>query len=471
MFKKRTYITVLVIFILAFLAGNFDYPQFLKLPFLPDIPFKLGLDLQGGTHLVYEADLSNMAKEDMAEKMEVLRDVIEKRVNWYGIAEPVIQIQGENRLVVELAGIKDIGEALKMIGETPYLEFKEVFSEEEKQEVIKNISNEQISEAIESFKQQTGQEISREEVLQALTSKLFQPTELTGEYLKNAEVSFEQTTSRPQISLKFKEEGVKLFEEITARNIGKPLAIFLDQKSIIDTDGDGKITENDLYAPIVQGKIPRGEAVITGEMNIVKAKEIVKRLNWGALPVKIGEPISQQTVGPTLGVISLEKSLRAGIWGFTAVILFMILFYRLPGLLASLALVIYLVLVLAIFKLIPVTLTLAGIGGFVLSIGMAVDANILIFSRMKEELKTGKSFGTAVAEGFRRAWPSIWDSNLTTLIVALILFGFSTSFVKGFALTLTIGILMSMFSAIIISKNLLQVFVSTRLERVRFLWQ
>ena len=336
---------------------------------------------------------------------------------------------------------------------------------------MKDISDEQISEAIESFKQQTGQEISREELLQALTSGLFKPTELTGEYLKEAEVSFNQTTYQPQISLKFKEEGVKLFEEITARNIGKPLAIFLDQKSIIDTDGDGEITDNDLYAPIVQEKIPRGEAVITGEMDIVRAKEIVKRLNWGALPVKIGEPISQQSVGPTLGNISLEKSLRAGIFGLIGVILFLIIFYRLPGLLASLALAIYVALMLALFKIIPVTLTLAGIGGFILSIGMAIDANILIFSRFREELKEGKSFLMAVEEGFKRAWPSIRDGNLTTLIVALILFSFGTSFVKGFALTLTIGILMSMVSAIIITKNFLKCFVATRLERVKFLWQ
>ncbi|MBA7634397.1 Protein translocase subunit SecDF [subsurface metagenome] len=471
MSKRRVYITVLAIFIVAFLAGNLDYPQLLKIPFFPDIPFKLGLDLQGGTHLIYEADLSNIDEKDKGQKMEVLRDVIEKRVNWYGVAEPVIQIQGENRLVVELAGVKDIGEAIKMIGETPYLEFREVLSEEEKQEAMKDISDEQISEAIESFKQQTGQEISREELLQALTSGLFKPTELTGEYLKEAEVSFNQTTYQPQISLKFKEEGVKLFEEITARNIGKPLAIFLDQKSIIDTDGDGEITDNDLYAPIVQEKIPRGEAVITGEMDIVRAKEIVKRLNWGALPVKIGEPISQQSVGPTLGNISLEKSLRAGIFGLIGVILFLIIFYRLPGLLASLALAIYVALMLALFKIIPVTLTLAGIGGFILSIGMAIDANILIFSRFREELKEGKSFLMAVEEGFKRAWPSIRDGNLTTLIVALILFSFGTSFVKGFALTLTIGILMSMVSAIIITKNFLKCFVATRLERVKFLWQ
>ena len=471
MSKKKVYISVLAIFILAFLAGNLDYPQFLKLPYLPNVPFKLGLDLQGGTHLIYEADLSNTDEKDKGPKMEVLRDVIEKRVNWYGVAEPVIQIQGENRLVVELAGVKDIGEAIKMIGETPYLEFREVLSEEEKQEAMKDISDEQISEAIESFKQQTGQEISREELLQALTSGLFKPTELTGEYLEKAEVSFDQTIPKPQISLKFKEEGVKLFEEITARNIGKPLAIFLDQKSIIDTDGDGEITNSDLYAPIVQEKIPRGEAVITGEMDIVKAKEIVKRLNWGALPVKIGEPIFQQSVGPTLGKISLEESLKAGIFGFFLVLLFMIIFYRIPGIFASLSLLIYVALVLALFKLTSVTLTLAGIAGFILSMGMAVDANVLIFSRFREELKTGKSYLASLEEGVRRAWPAIRDGNLTTILVGLILFGFGTSFVKGFAFTLVIGNLIGMFTAIFITNYFLKCFVNTKLEKIKFLWQ
>jgi len=481
--KKKVHITIVIIFILAVLAGLFDYPQYFNsgvdflnqklnwnLPHFWEVSFKLGLDLQGGTHLIYEADLSNVDEKDKAGKMEVLRDIIERRVNWYGVAEPVIQIQGGNRLVVELAGVKDIGEAIKMIGETPYLEFREVLSEEEKQEAMKSISDEEVSEAIEIFKQTTGQEISREELLEALVSRLFKPTELTGEYLKKAEISFNQTTHEPQVSLQFKEEGIKLFGEITARNVGKPLAIFLDGKSMIDTDGDGEITDNDLYAPIVQEKISKGEAVITGEMDIVRAKEIVKRLNWGALPLKIGEPISQQVIGPTLGTVSLEKSLKAGIIGFLALILFLIIFYRLPGLLASLTLAIYVGLVLSLFKLIPVTLTLAGIGGFVLSLGMAVDANILIFSRMREELKTQENFSRALEEGFRRAWPSIRDGNFTTLIVALILFGFGTSFIKGFAFTLSIGILISMFSAIFISQNFLRCFVKTRWEKWRWLW-
>ncbi|MFH1462150.1 MAG: protein translocase subunit SecD [bacterium] len=470
MHKKKIYLIVFFILVLAFLAGNLLFPQFLKLPRFPDIPFRLGLDLQGGTHLVYEADLSNVAEKDKAEKMGVLRDVIEGRVNWYGVAEPLVQINGKSKLIVELAGVKDISQAIKIIGETPYLEFQELFSEEERQKIMDNIPEEDVSKVMQSYKEEVGQEISREEVLDFLTAGLFKPTELTGQYLKEAVISFDQTTNKPQISLQFKEEGIKLFEEITARNVGKPLAISLDGRSIIDTDGDGVITESDFYAPIVQQKISGGKAVITGDLNINKAREIVKRLNWGALPIQIGSPIYQQTVGPTLGAISLTESLKAGIFGFLAVILFMVLFYRLPGLISSLVLLIYIGLVLSVFKLVPVTLTLAGIGGFILSIGMAIDANILIFSRMREELKEGKGFSQALEEGFKRAWSSIRDGNITTLIVAFILFSFGTSFIKGFALTLSLGIIISMFSAIIITKNFLSCFVGTKLERIKFLW-
>jgi len=476
----------ILIFILAIslLAGIFDYPKhfnqgvdFLNskfswhLPRFWEKPFKLGLDLQGGSHLIYEADLSKIEEGDRAQKMEGLRDVIERRVNIYGVTEPVIQIQGENRLIIELAGVKDVGEAIEMIGETPYLEFREVLSEEEKEEARKDIPEEEILEIMEIFKKETGEEISREEVLEFLTSSLFKSTELTGEYLKKAQVSFDPNTSENQIQLQFNEEGAELFEKITERNIGNPIAIFLDGMSIVDTDGDGIITDNDLYAPIVQGKIAGGRAVITGNTNIDRAKKITQRLNSGALPVKIGEPISQITVGPTLGADSLEKSLRAGMLGFLAVIIFMIIFYRLPGVLASISLIIYVVLVLCLFKIIPVTLTLAGIAGFILSIGMAIDANVLIFSRMREERREGKDFEKIVEDGFVRAWPSIRDSNLTTLIVALILFGFGTSFVKGFAFTLGLGILVSLFSAIFITRNFLKCFVDTRFDKIKWLWK
>ncbi len=443
--KNKVYITVLVIFVLAVFAGILDYPKYFNqslgefgFPKFPEVPFKLGLDLQGGTHLIYEADLSGIEKEDYDSSMQGLRDVIERRVNLFGVQEPVVQTQqaGDTyRLIVELAGIKDPAQAIKEIGKTPFLQFRE--QKENYEEIVEE--NRQLAEA--------GKETEMEDP--------FQDTQLTGKYLEKAEVDFDQTTYKPLIRIQFNDEGAKIFEELTKRNIQKPLAIYIDGIPI--------------STPIVQETISGGKAQITGQFTVEEAKALARNLNAGALPVPV-KLISQQSVGPTLGAASLQKSLWAAVWGLAAVVLFMIIFYRLPGLMASLALIIYIAMVLALFKIIPVTLTLAGIGGFILSIGMAIDANILIFSRMREELKEGKSLSMAVEEGFRRAWPSIRDGNFTTLIVALVLFGFGTSFVKGFAFTLTIGILMSMLSAIIITKSFLRVFVGTKLEKVKILW-
>jgi len=402
--------------------------------------------------------------------MEELRDIIERRINIYGVSEPIVQIQGENRLIVELAGVKDVKEAINMIGETPYLEFREKFSSEEQDEAIKNIPEEQISSIVEEVKQNSGRNITKEEVLNVIKESFFKTTELTGEYLKSAEAVIEQSANKIEISLEFTKDGENIFEQITERNIGKPLAIYLDGMSIIDTNGDGQITSEDLYAPVVQGKISGGKAVITGDLDLKKAKQIALRLNSGALPVKIGEPISQSTVGPTLGAVSLNKSLVAGIYGFLAIAVFLILYYRLSGFLAVLALFVYVVIILSLLKLMSATMTLSGIAGFILSLGMAVDANVLIFSRFREELKLGKSFGIALEEGFRRSWPSVRDGNLTVIIVAVILFFFGTSFVKGFSLTLIIGNIVSVFSANFITSYLMRAFVGTRFEKWKWLW-
>jgi len=451
MTKKKIYITILFILILTFFTGNLVYPQFLNLKFIPDIPFKLGLDLQGGTHLVYEADLSNVGGEEHNSSMQGLRDVIERRINLFGVQEPVVQIQekaDQYRLIVELAGVKEPAEAIKMIGETPYLEFKEQRMNEEETQMI-----------LDKYEEVKG--MTPEEILEvpdwelALEDPYFTPTILTGKYLKKAELGFDQTAYTPLVLIEFNEEGSKIFEELTEKNLGKVLAIYIDNVPI--------------SMPTVQSKISGGKAQITGNFTVEEARSLARNLSAGALPVPI-TLISQQTVGPTLGAISLEKSLKAGMLGFLAVVIFMIIFYRVPGLLASVALVIYVSLVLSIFKIVPVTLTLAGIGGFILSVGMAVDANVLIFSRMREELKQGKNLGLAIEDGFSRAWSSIRDGNLTTLIVAVILFAFGTSFIKGFALTLSLGILISMFSAIIISKNFLRCFARTSLEKVKWLW-
>ena len=415
------------------------------------MPFRLGLDLQGGSHLVYEADLSKAEREGYEEAMQGLRDVIERRVNLFGVKEPIVQTQeaGDNfRLIVELAGIKDVGEAIKMIGQTPYLEFKEQRTEEETQKILDK------QKEIEGKTPKELQGIPDWPL--AFEDPYFKPTSLTGKYLKKAELGFDQTTNKPNVLLQFNDEGAEIFEDLTSKNVGKPLAIYIDQVPI--------------SIPIVQGTISGGRAQITGKFTINEAKELVRNLNAGALPVPI-RLISQQTVGPTLGAISLQESLKAGMIGALAVILFMILFYRLPGILASITLGIYFVLVLSLFKLIPITLTLAGIGGFILSVGMAVDANILIFSRMREEIKEGKDFTFSIEEGVRRAWPSIRDGNVTTILVSLILFFFGTSFVQGFALTLMLGVAISMFSAIIITNHFLKFFVSTKLGKINWLWK
>ena len=461
---KRFYFVLITVLILLFLFA-FVYPQGINksvdwfnsktkfhVSHIFESPFRLGLDLLGGTHLVYQADIEQIKGRDIDEAMQGIRDVIERRVNFFGVREPLVQVQeagnGNYRLIIELAGVIDPAEAIKQIGQTPFLEFKEPRAQEESQKILdklKELEGKDITEA---------QKIPDWEL--GLQDPYFQSTNLTGRFLKKAELGFSQTTPEPLISIEFNEEGSKLFEELTAKNIGKPIAIYIDGSLI--------------SAPVVQDKITGGKAQITGDFTVASAKELVRNLNAGALPVPISL-VSQQSVGPILGKASLEKSLRAGFIGLMAVILFMIVFYRLPGFLASFALIIYVFLLLSLFKLIPVTLTLAGIAGLILSIGIAVDANVLIFARIKEEFSQGKNFTTALSEGFSRAWPSIWDSNFTTLIICVILFSFGTSFVKGFALTLGLGIAMSMFSAIIITRYFLKIFEGTKLEKIKWLWR
>lgn len=449
------------IIILALVAGFLSYPQMWNksvdwlnmqknkigltkgIPNIPqyfNIPFRLGLDLQGGTHLVYEADLAQIERKNYGEAMQGVRDVIERRVNLFGVAEPLVQIDtvGDHyRLIVELAGIKDIHQAIQMIGETPSLDFREEKNAEESQQIINAQTNgDQAALTVDPY--------------------FGPPTALTGKYLINAQVSFSQSTSKPEIELQFNDEGAKLFEEITAKNVNKRIAIYLDGQAI--------------SAPMVQEAISGGRARITGNFTLEEAKTLVRRLNAGALPVPI-KLINQETVGASLGEVSLQQSLLAGLIGLLAVALFMLIWYRLPGLLAVLALLVYTAIVLAIFKLVPVTLTLAGIAGFILSIGMAVDANILIFERTKEELKAGKSLLGAIEEGFKRAWTSIRDSNVSSLITCLILFWLGTSVIKGFALTLAIGIAISMFSAISVTRTFLRLVSGKKLEKWMWLWK
>lgn len=435
-------IAALAILLLGLLAAFFALSHYLPMlsafpggSFFPR-PYRLGLDLQGGTHLLYRADFANFQGESKSEAMAGLRDVIERRVNLFGVTEPIVQVEtagDDYRLIVELAGVRDIREAIHLIGETPFLEFKEPRSAEETAAVLEA--------------QSAG--------APPLADPYFQSTELTGRFLKRAELQFDPTTNAPVIGVEFNAAGAELFEKITERNIGKPLGIYLDGAP--------------LSLPNVREKISGGKAQITGQFTIAEARNLVRNLNSGALPVPIAL-INQQSVEASLGVESLRASLQAALIGFLLVAVFMVLWYRLPGVIAVVALLIYTALVLSLFKLIPVTLTTAGIAGFVLSIGMAVDANILIFERMKEELRRGKDLPSSTAEGFRRAWTSIRDSNVSSLITALILYWLGTSVVRGFAFTLGIGILVSMFSAIVVSRTFLLAVMTQRLERFKILF-
>lgn len=398
--------------------------------------FRFGLDLKGGSHLVYNADVSGLGDgRSVDDAMSSLREVIERRVNIFGVSEPIVQIERgglageENRLIVELPGITDLKEAVQLIGKTPLLEFK-LMSDESSAEPD-----------------------SEGEILMNL-EEIFVDTGLTGRMLDRARLEFDQTTREPIVLISFNSEGRALFAEITRNNIGKPLAIFLDGEPI--------------SIPIVREEIRDGNAQISGNFSPQEGRDLVRDLNFGALPVPI-ELISTQSIGASLGEKILDEGVRAGVFGFALVVLFMIVWYRLPGFLASLSLVAYVILMLALFKLIPVTLTAAGIAGFILSIGMAIDANVLIFERMKEELRSGKKREQAIKDGFSRAWLSIRDSNVSSLITAVILFFIATSLVKGFALIFGLGVLISMISAIFITRTFLLA-VATENPKTDFLF-
>ncbi len=404
-------------------------------------PFKLGLDLSGGTQLVYRADTSSIPSSDVKDSMESLRDTIERRVNLFGVGEPIVQTerggtlagQTEERLIVELPGITDTEKAIAMIGQTPVLEFRMM-----KKDAPPIPENQQ-----------------------ATVYDLYESASITGKHLERAELQFGNgnggsLSNEPVVVLRFNAEGAKIFADMTAQNVGRVFGIFLDGVPI--------------STPVINEAIPGGSAIISGSFTPESARELVRNLNFGALPVPI-ELLTTETVGGTLGSAAVQHGIDAGIWGIVAVMLFMIVWYRLPGLIASFALSIYVVVVLAIFQLIPVTLTAAGIAGFILSVGMAVDANILIFERMKEELRAGKVGEDAIRDGFGRAWLSIRDSNISSMITAVILFWFGTSIVKGFALVFGLGVLASMITAISVSRTfLLALGVSADKGFARFLF-
>lgn len=428
------------------------------------VPFRFGLDIQGGTQLVYQADTKAVAERDIPDTMSALRDVIERRINAFGVAEPIVQTEsartasGESvqRLLIEFPGMTDVGAATAQIGQTPLLQFKTERPEGPEKEAIKKAV--ELVRAVYANEKSTAQEKAAALSQNPLATEDadFVETTLTGAQLRKAEVVYGGQTGEPTITLAFNDEGKKLFAEITQANVGKRVAIYLDGSPI--------------STPMVREAITDGNAVISGSFSLKEAKDLKGRLNSGAIPVPI-TLVSTETVGATLGQNALHAGVRAGIIGILLVVIFLVIWYRIPGLIASLAMCIYVVLVLAIFKLIPVTLTAAGIAGFLLSIGMAVDANVLIFERMKEELRKGDGIDTAMHHGFARAWTSIRDSNISSLISATILFWFGTSAVKGFALTLGIGVLVSMFTAITISRAFLYaVGLESKSKITRFLF-
>lgn len=406
-------------------------------------PFKLGLDLSGGTQLVYRADVSQTPASEVSDSMAALRDTIERRVNLFGVSEPIVQTERtgvlaeekEERLIIELPGVTDTEEAIRLIGQTPVLEFRLLKSDQEEALIdIENMSTSSINQ-------------------------MFEPAAITGKHLASAQLQFQTGAgyaNTPVVVLNFNGEGTDIFAKLTKENVGRYFAIFLDGVPI--------------SVPVIQEAIPNGTAVISGNFTPDSAKELARNLNYGALPVAI-ELISTETVSGTLGDEAVGRGIMAGLWGLGAVALFMVLWYRLPGLVAVLALLLYVAVNLALFQYIPVTLTAAGIAAFILSIGMAVDANILIFERTREELAAGKSTSEAIHDGFSRAWLSIRDSNISSLITAVILFWFGTSLIKGFALVFGLGVLVSMLTAITVSRTLLLALgLDTRSGIIKFLF-
>ncbi len=364
-------------------------------------PTKLGLDLIGGSRLVLEAKPTADVPEITPEVMDSLQYSIENRINALGVAETLVQKVGQDRLLIEIPNISDPQKAKDFLGKTANLEFKKQ---------IKGFNNQEA----------------------------WVSTGVSGKDLKNAYLGTDQTGHEWHVNFVLNDKGAKKFGKLTSELVGKPLGIFFDNELV--------------SSPNVNTPITGGEGYISGSFTREEAQDMVNLLNAGALPVPAAI-IEENSVGPTLGLDSLNKSKIAGLVGLGLVMIFMILYYRVPGLIANIALVIYGLLVFSIFKLIPVTLTLAGIAGFILSIGMAVDANILIFERTKEELRIGRTLYAAINAGFDRAFTSIFDSNMTTIITCSILYMFGTSIVKGFALTLAIGVAISMFTAITVTKN------------------
>jgi len=426
--KTKLWILLSVIIVIIGFAVLIDVP---KSPLWGEkIKASLGLDLVGGTELTYEADLSQ--SKDKIKDLDNLKSVFEKRINELGVSEPTIQTSGGNKIIIELPGIKEIDTAIKRIGATYELSFMTETTEED------GIS---LNDYYDPSYTYPGK---------------WKKSDLNGRNLVKADATFEGGTqtsvnTTPVVAIKFDNSGKERFRKLTKDNVGKRIAIVLDNQIV--------------SAPSVNEEIASGEAVITGSKDIKEAQQLAKRLNEGMLPVPT-KLIGQQNIGATLGQDSLKLSIVAGLIGMILITIFMLSFYKFPGLIAVVALLIYALITLAIYKLIPVTLTLAGIAGFILSVGMAIDANILIFERMKEELRSGKELNLSILDGFKRSWNSIRDSNISSIITCLILyFATGSGPIRGFALTLLLGILVSLFTAITVTRTILLLLSTSPLKR------
>jgi len=425
MIKKR--IAALLLLVLAVGIGYFIYASEPKLSgqthtgFM-NKPFRLGLDLSGGTQLVYRADVSKIPTQDVGSAMTSLREIIEKRVNSFGVSEAIVRTEAgsfangnEERLAIELPGVTDVAQAVALIGQTPILEFKVERNKDAPIEV----------------------KVGADGQLDLGSIDQYTSSGLDGRFLKRAEVVFDSTTGRPTISITWNDEGSKLFADITKASVGKTIAIYLD----------GSI----ISAPTVNEEITGGQAVISGGFTVKEAQDLARRLNSGALPVPI-ELVSTNNIGATLGTVATHAGVKAGLIGFILIALCMILWYRFSGVIAVLNLAIYTAIMLFVFKLWPVTLTAAGIAGFIISLGIAVDSNILVFERMKEEIRHGGTIRDGLNAGFARAWSSVRDSNFSSLITGFILYSAGTTLIKSFAFTFFLGTLVSLLVSYIISK-------------------
>lgn len=428
--RRNLWITFVIIIIITTLGVLIDLP---KGPILGEkIKAQLGLDLVGGTELTYQANLSESSNK--LSDLNNLASVFRSRIDELGVSEPTIQTSGSDKIIIELPGIKNIDEAVSRIGDTYELVFMETSTEEEGGLQLKDYYDPTFT-----------------------YPGYWKKTDLSGKDLEGAEASFsggsdQMSKTQPVVLIKFNNAGREKFAQLTKKNMQKQIAIVLDNKIV--------------SAPVVQVEITNGSAEITGSKTIKEAQQLADRLNEGMLPVP-ASLIGQKNIGATLGQDSLKKSIIAGLIGLFLVALFMIVYYKILGLIAVIALIVYSILTLAIYKIVPVTLTLAGVAGFILSIGMAIDANILIFERMKEEISNGKVLNQAITDGFKRAWSSVRDSNSSSIITCVILYYMAGSGpVRGFALTLGLGIIVSLFTAITVTRNILLLSAGTNLKRI-----